>query len=382
MSLANLKCSLNNDSITDWIEVAVSALQFFSDSADAQWQSKISFIKEQISLLKFRKPHYSSSLMITAFIINSYSSSAYQALRDQSILSLPNSRTLLKVTNKVNSDVASLDTDYLKKRFAKLSQFESHVSITFDEIYIAKRLEYSRASKSVLGMTAEAQPARSVLYLMVNSVCGPFRDIISMTPISTISSSIILKVFWKAVQVLSEIGFNIIAAISDNHSSNRKFFLELMNGSWSVSVPNPFFDNSPIYLLFDPVHNLKNFYNNLVNKSFFKYPEDDETKECCMTDLRDLFEEESGRVLKLAPQIKERFINPSNLERMSMKPAVSIFHEKTVAAINFYDNSDRNWAGTSNLISRVVKVFENFKLQNSCGWKNEEERNEKSNSPP
>ena len=101
-----------------------------------------------------------------------------------------------------------------------------------------------------------------------------------------------------------------------------------------------------------------------------------------MTDLRDLFEEESGRVLKLAPQIKERFLNPSNLERMSMKPAVSIFHEKTVAAINFYDNSDRNWAGTSNLISRVVKVFENFKLQNSCGWKNEEGRNERSNSPP
>ena len=40
-----------------------------------------------------------------------------------------------------------------------------------------------------------------------------------------------------------------------------------------------------------------------------------------------------------------------------MNTAVSIFHEKTVAAVNFYNNSDRNWAGTSNLISRVVKVW-------------------------
>ena len=179
-----------------------------------------------------------------------------------------------------------------------------------------------------------------------------------MIPISRITSAIILKHFWIAVQELSEIGFHVVSSTADNHSANRKAFLELLGGNWGSSIPNPYDNNLPIFLIFDPTHNVKNFYNNLVNKKWFDYPTDDgDITTCSLQYIENLIESEERHVLKLVPHLLKRHINPNNLDRLSTRPALSVINTKTVAALDFYRIDHPEWAGTSYMLEKVVKVW-------------------------
>jgi len=357
-ALAVLK-NIEQDEEFDWISTAIKCLQMArSHSQSNEKQSKLSFLVEQLNLLSISSKNryrFSSSLLITAYSIHLASSSAYNRLRQQEVLSLPSTKTLQRVTQHVSPENCSVNIEYFKKRIAKLTYFEKHVNLIFDEVYIAKRLEYSKAHQSVLGLTAENSIASTILCFMVASVAGDYRDIVLMIPLSKISHSLILLNFWQIVKTLTEIGFCIVSVTADNHSSNRKAFLNLLGGTWKDSMDNPHNPSLPIHVLFDSTHNIKNFYNNLVNKKEFTYPDGPSTSQCKLEHLSQLMEEETPMTLKLAPHLSNRFIDPSNFERLSTKPALAVFNEKTVAALEFYNKP--GFLETASLLEKVTKVW-------------------------
>ena len=106
---------------------------------------KISFIVEQLELLTKRKYGrvYSPQLTILSYIIQSASTAAYTALRDEDVLCLPSATTLRKVTRRVHEDHGLDISAYLNLRVSKLNEHERNVVLMIDEIYIAKRVEYS-----------------------------------------------------------------------------------------------------------------------------------------------------------------------------------------------------------------------------------------------
>ena len=309
----------------------------------------------QLAQCKPQKRRYSVSLLVACYLIHAVSRSAYETLREQNFMCLPSAKTLSKITQNVDANVCGINTEYLTLRYKQLTRFQSTVAVIFDEVYVAKRLEYSFSHKAVVGLTDDAKIAGTVLTFMISSICGSYKDVVSMFPINNISSEKIRKAFWQVVETLSKIGFNTVAAISDNHSSNRKFFLDEMNGSWKNSIPNRFNSDRPIFIIFDPTHNLKNLYNNFLSRGTFILPGNIKIQ---FSHISELVEEEKQRPIKIAPQIQERYLHPSNLDKLSTKPALAVFNEKTEQALRFYsDQVGKEWTLTADFIKRIVQLW-------------------------
>ena len=58
------------------------------------------------------------------------------------------------------------NTAYLKLRVSKLNELQRHVVLIIDEIYIAKRVEYSAGE--IHGLTADGEVASTLLCFMVS----------------------------------------------------------------------------------------------------------------------------------------------------------------------------------------------------------------------
>jgi len=356
--LAQLKAMVDNKTNVNYVDIAISALSNQIDLQNENTDEKLLFILEQLQLYKLPENNlrYSSSLTITCFSLYCASTSAYQHLRNSNILTLPSPYTLRKLTRSVNPDMTKIDTSYLSKRVSSLSFFQTHVTLIFDEIYVARRVEYSRAQKSAVGLSPDLQTARTILVFMISSISDEFRDVISMIPISKISADLIKNHFWNSVEQLTKAGLNVVAVTADNHACNRRAFLELLGGQWVPSLTNPF-NNQPIFVLFDAVHNIKNIYNNMVNKKEIQYFHEGSLKTFKQSHLQYLVNSEKGRPLKLAPQLKERYLYPNNLDRLSTKPALAVINEKTCAALEFYSTNEVETSETVTLINMFLRVW-------------------------
>ena len=112
---------------------------------DSEEYRRISFVLEQIKLGRSCKyaRHYSAQLIILSYLVNAASPAAYNTLMEQNILCLPSAKTLGKVTKQLNSNTGLDNSSYLRLRISKLNEYERTVVLIIDEIYVAKRVEYS-----------------------------------------------------------------------------------------------------------------------------------------------------------------------------------------------------------------------------------------------
>ena len=133
----------------------------------------------------------------------------------------------------------------------------------FLQIYTAKRVEYSGGS--FLGQELN-EPTRTLLGFLVNSIRGKFQDMVCLVPVVTLDWKILLHSFLKVFTALEEIGFRPLILLSDGHKTNTKFFTELCNGLLKTRIHNPHHGLWPLFLLYDPVHIMKNFFNNFERK--------------------------------------------------------------------------------------------------------------------
>jgi len=78
----------------------------------------------------------------------------------------------------------------------------------------------------------------------------------------------LLEHFLQVGKTLTEIGFQILPVLTDGHRTNCRFFKELGGGYLRIPIQSPFQKCRPLFLLFDPVHLMKNFYNNFERKRY------------------------------------------------------------------------------------------------------------------
>ena len=58
---------------------------------------------------------------------------------------------------------------------------------------------------------------------MITSVAGRYRDLISMQRVSKLNSRIQKDVWFKNIKVLEELGFDVVATLTDGNNVNHKF---------------------------------------------------------------------------------------------------------------------------------------------------------------
>jgi len=86
---------------------------------------------------------YSAELLGFTYILHATSPVAYWFLRQEGVLCLPSKSTLDKITRRIDGKNGLSNMDYWKMRISKLNQHERCSIMLIDEIYVAKRIEYS-----------------------------------------------------------------------------------------------------------------------------------------------------------------------------------------------------------------------------------------------
>ena len=122
-----------------------------SESTSDMRRKKLAFICEQLScmLSSSNKTLYSSSALVSALGWHSHSSSCYRAIMNEGTLTLPSERTLYRLSNRFKIGTDTI-ISYLKKRWSCLNQFQSTVSLIFDEVYVHQAIDYSQGKFSGL----------------------------------------------------------------------------------------------------------------------------------------------------------------------------------------------------------------------------------------
>ena len=109
-----------------------------SQSTDAQFSEKISFISEQLKLSASsnRALKYSANLTLTAMMWQKTSPALYRVLKSDGRLSLPSVSYLRRLSSAyhLESGLSSATTAYLSERIKALSDQEKLVSLQIDEV--------------------------------------------------------------------------------------------------------------------------------------------------------------------------------------------------------------------------------------------------------
>ena len=129
----------------------------------------------------------------------------------------------------------------------------------FFQVHTAQRVEYS--SGSFYG-NETGKATRSLLSFLVTSVGGSYEDLVCFFPTVTLNWSLLMRHFDKIITALSTISLRVVVVIVDGHKTNVHFYSELSGGKPKLCIPNPTFLEKPLYIMYDPVHLFKNFYNN------------------------------------------------------------------------------------------------------------------------
>ena len=301
---------------------------------------KVAFLVEQLSLV-YSKPNgrrYSSSLLAMSFLWQSVCPALYNQISLDGMLNLPSSKYIRNLVARVGDDLKLTDPakKYLEARFSKLNTNDHQVSLLMDEVYCKQTVQYSNGR--FFG-AENNEITKTLLCVMVKSVCGKYRDVVSMTPISNINADNLYTVWENCITVLSEIGFVVVITMTDGHKSNEKLFKKILRGKEFLFIEHPYFPGHKIFIAYDPTHLFKNFYNNFMMYDVFLYPNFQDIVEFGTTEkilqanfghIRQLHVLEFGKPVKMGYKLNDKVLNPCSLEKTSVKLADSLFHESTI----------------------------------------------------
>ena len=201
-------------------------------------------------------------------ICGNLSPALYKQVQLEGVLNLPSAKYIRNISSSVGDDFKRTQPAkrYLSPRFQNLKETDHEVSLIMDEVYCQKKCNIQMTCFMVWKVTKSLR----LLCPMIKSICGKYRDVISMIPITNINATIFYTLWESNIKVPTEIGFNVVATMSDGHESNAKLFARLLGINLQpYHVNNPNSSGKKIFLLFDPVHLFKHFYNNYMNYSTF-----------------------------------------------------------------------------------------------------------------
>ena len=318
--------------------------------------SKLAFIIEQMDLL-LKKPsgrRYSPTLLATSLVWLNMNSGLYKQLHTSQFLTLPSPqhlRNLSKAITVETGDFSQTTEKYLTARIKNLTLQKKHIVVILDEVYVTQRVEFVRGK--FLGHEND-QATKTVLCFMIRSICGKYRDVVALLPVAKISAKFINDHFVPVRTGLWKIGFTIVAMSVDNHTANRKFYTDfLCDGTLRRWIPLPEDEEKKLWLLFDIVHGFKNEYNCWERQEYFVcpdiYPTDPANPKPLRPNfahLKEIHARESGQHTKIAHKLSLKALNPTSIEKTSVKLADAIFHESTIASLKFYSDEKPDYDDT------------------------------------
>nr|CAI5864649.1 unnamed protein product [Callosobruchus analis] len=137
-----------------------------------------------------------------------------------------------------------------------------------DEVYVKSDISYKSGKiEGFASSGSEVSPATTIQAFMVSYIFSNYKDIVGLFPVCTLKHNLLHELTLNILKVLSNLGFHVVAIISDNNAVNRKMFEMLCGGKICNYFFNPFSKNyQKVFFLFDTVHIFKSIRNNWFNQ--------------------------------------------------------------------------------------------------------------------
>ena len=323
------------------------------------------FAAEQLRLASVspNRRRYSQTLMSLAVVWDRTSPKLYQDLCHSGVLILPHKTALRRLTSalSVREGLEAGTVQYLKMRIAKLNARERLVNLAMNEVHTARAVEL--AGGRLYGDSKDGV-TNTIFCTLVSSVAGRYEDIITMSPVPSITTEAIREIFFKVLKTLTEIGFCVVSCTTDGHRTNQSFHNSLgTNGQHPEWIINPYStDGARVYTMYDTVHLFKNFYNNLLNKKTLECPPMPGTEaplRAASKHLEQLYLLELGGEVKMAHRLTDKVLHPTNVERVNVHLAMAATDESTVSALRFFSQKEEHqeFQGTADFLELLRRWF-------------------------
>lgn len=332
------------------------------------------FVKSQIHLVSSRdRLRYKPEDLLFFSLVQIISPAAYRFMRESGNLLMPHQSTIRRLCSSLNvgPELEKLDSNflcYIKNKVPLLQSQDMIVTLMVDEIYIKQYLDYKGGN--VVGNAFDSQElASSAHTFMISSIMSSYKDVVHILPVRTVTAELLHRVLKKVVLGLEEVGFKVLAVVSDNNSVNRKAMTFFSNKpKMSIVYPHPADSSRPLFFVIDPVHLLKCIRNNWLNQKTdacsFRFPPFDGSSnsllEASFSEVRKLYNLESDKLLKYGYGLSLKALYPSSLEKQNVKLVIQIFNDYIVEALKTL--------GPSNNLSKHVGTAEFIRII-SLWWK-------------
>ena len=223
--------------------------------------------------------------------LNHKFSTAYNLLRSSKVIQLPSQRTLRDYSHHYKSSSGfsvELDNQLMTEFSTTTEEYQRHVSLIGDEMYIKESLVYSKASGELVGFCdigdinnhllqleqkyqkdedTHLKFAKTVLVIMIR---GLFTDITfpyATFPATNLTGEQLIPIFLESIMKVETCGLRVTSITLDGSSVNRKFF-KIIAAKNQYKFPNPATASNnkrDVYLFSDPLLLIKTARNCLAN---------------------------------------------------------------------------------------------------------------------
>lgn len=336
---------------------------------DDDKQRRLLFISSQ--LVWYKVVNYSREDLMVAMTLFLSGRKGYCAMRNY--LLLPHVNTLLSFFGRLGSPGSIQNcSQTVSKVFDVLDKGQKACFVSIDEINIKSNISYT--GSHIVGQAADMpdKAAGSVLTFMVNTSFGAPSFVCRIVPVHSLKADFLFDQTKLVIKVLHDCGGSVFMLMSDNLSVNQKLFSLFHStfgskGIFAVAHPikNPVFPL--LYLLYDPVHLLKNIRNNWLTEKLqqLSFP-DPSTGECAVakwSDVIAMYKKDSLSMLRMT-KLSPPALWPTSFEKQKVFLALQVFDDKVVAAMKQNDTP----SGTVTFIAVVTRMWHILNSKSPEGW--------------
>ena len=330
------------------------------EDVDDKWM----FLYRQIELLNSINNRttkvYLVSDFLTVFPWYTISRSLYKKLREFWIL--PSVSTLQKLTRISKNK----EDDVLFLSFFDSQEMRCRVGILIiDEIYVKASLSYKSGTLVGYAADCDGKLAKTILCVMFKCFFTKKKFLVKLLPCSNLTAQYQFNSATEVVIQLEKCGATVLGLICDNNRVNESFFkfFTCFDPSEPWLVHSPGEKKHPFFLMYDPVHLLKNIRNNWhtdkTQTISYSLSPDGIKKEAHWDDLKDLYDLEQKQLVKMSKLTKSS-VFPNGIQKQNVQLALNVFCEQTSSALKSSTNSSCNWHATADFIDLVVRLWKLF----------------------
>ena len=160
---------------------------------------------------------------------------------------MPSSSRLRQLSAGSDVSTSKVYLKYLKHQSENLSALEKIVVLLFDEVFMAKWVEYSDGS--FVGLTEDGVPAKTVLAFMVPSICGKYRDFVCLIPVNKLNTDTSSQWFNRVLKSICALSKHVNTSWSQSRSrlSVHRYLQKPILRSVSAAHHNPFGGSSILW---------------------------------------------------------------------------------------------------------------------------------------